>query len=74
MLHRILRPQSRNAAQGAAMSADYQKGRADAAKGKYDPPKHSMFESEAAREKMAQRIQEYREGYYDKRREMGLKN
>jgi hypothetical protein len=56
------------------MSADYQKGRADAARGKYDPPKHGFFESEREREKAAQRIQEYREGYYDKRREMGHKD
>ena len=38
------------------MSADYQKGRADAARGKYDPPKHGFFESERERERMAQRI------------------
>ena len=56
------------------MAADYQKGRADAARGKYDPPKHAFFESEQEGEKMAQRIQEYREGYYDKRREMGHKD
>jgi len=56
------------------MSADYQKGRADAARGKFDPPKHALFESEQARERTAQRIQEYREGYYDKRREMGHKS
>ena len=56
------------------MGADYQKGRADAARGKYDPPKHGFFESERERDKMSQRIQEYREGYYDKRREMGHKD
>ena len=56
------------------MSADYQKGRADAAKGKYDPPEHPMFESKSERERIAQRVQEYREGYYDKRREMGHKS
>ena len=56
------------------MSAYYQKGRADAAKGKFDPPKHGMFDSKTTTEKKAQAIQEYREGYYDKRREMGLKN
>ena len=53
------------------MAADYQKGRADAAKGNYDPPKHYPFESAAASAKAEQRIQEYREGYNDKRREMG---
>lgn len=53
------------------MSADYQKGRADAAKGTYNPPKRGMFASASERERIAQRIEEYREGYYDKRREMG---
>lgn len=53
------------------MSADYQKGRADAAKGKYEPPKHSIMDSRAQKERTEQRIQEYREGYNDKRREMG---
>ena len=53
------------------MAADYQKGRADAAKGKLDPPRHAMLETQAAKEKMAQRIQEYMEGYNDKRRELG---
>lgn len=55
------------------MAADYQKGRADAAKGKHDPPKHSFGESSSVREKIAQRIQEYEEGYNDKRRELGKK-
>jgi hypothetical protein len=55
------------------MSADYQKGRADAAKGKFDPPKPGFFDSKSESQKMEQRKQEYREGYYDKRREMGLK-
>ena len=53
------------------MAADYQKGRADAAKGKYDPPTHALLETKAAAERMAQRIQEYLEGYNDKRRELG---
>ena len=53
------------------MAADYQKGRADAAKGKREPPKHAFLETKEAAEKMAQRIQEYLEGYNDKRREMG---
>ncbi len=52
------------------MSAYYQKGRADAAKGKFDPPKHMIFESKNEGEKREQEIQEYREGYYDKLREM----
>lgn len=56
------------------MSPYYQKGRADAAKGKYDPPTHSMFDSKKEGETKEQRIQEYREGYYDKRREMGKTN
>ena len=56
------------------MAADYQKGRADAAKGNFDPPKHGLFESKSDSEKKEQRIQEYREGYYDKRREMGKSN
>lgn len=56
------------------MSAHYQKGRADAAKGTYDPPKHHLLESKTTKEKTAQAIQEYREGYYDKRREMGKSN
>ncbi len=56
------------------MGSDYQKGRADAAKGKYDPPTHGFFESKTDYERKEQRIQEYREGYYDKRREMGKSN
>jgi hypothetical protein len=58
------------------MSADHQKGRADASKGKFDPPKHNAIlpESKSDYEKKEQRIQEYREGYYDKRREMGKSN
>lgn len=56
------------------MGPDYQKGRADAAKGKFDPPKHGFLDSKSEYNKKEQRIQEYREGYYDKRREMGLKN
>ena len=56
------------------MSADYQKGRADAAKGKFDPPTHSFIESKNEAASKEQRIQEYREGYYDKRREMGKSN
>jgi len=46
------------------MSAYYQKGRADAAKGKFDPP--------SVKKKIGK--EEYREGYYDKRREMGKSN
>ena len=53
------------------MAADHQKGRADAAKGSYNPPKHSMFGSASERTRTEQRIQEYNEGYNDKRREMG---
>ncbi len=53
------------------MTADYQKGRADAAKGTYDPPKQGLMPSDRERARIEQRIQEYREGYYDKRREMG---
>jgi hypothetical protein len=53
------------------MSADYQRGRADAAEGKYNPPKHVILGSKSTEEKIEQRIQEYREGYNDKRREMG---
>ncbi len=56
------------------MSADYQRGRADAAKGKYDPPSEplaGLLSSKREIERTEQRKQEYREGYYDKRREMG---
>jgi hypothetical protein len=53
------------------MSAYYQKGRADATKGKFDPPSHSIFDSKSETEKKKQAIEEYREGYYDKQREMG---
>ena len=56
------------------MSADYQKGRADAAKGKYDPPSSilgGLCDSKSEAERLQQRVQEYREGYYDKKREMG---
>lgn len=53
------------------MGPYYQKGRADAAKGKYDPPAHGLFESKSEYERIEQKIQEYREGYYDKQREMG---
>ena len=59
------------------MSVDYQRGRADAAKGKYVPPNEpldGMFSSKKEIERMAQRREEYREGYYDKRREMGKSN
>jgi len=56
------------------MSAYYQNGRADAAKGKFNPPKHGFFESKNDWQKTEQKIQEYREGYYDKRREMGKSN
>lgn len=38
------------------MSADYQRGRADAAKGKYDPPKHSIFASQKETQKTEQRV------------------
>lgn len=56
------------------MSADYQKGRADAAKGKYDPPSEplgGLLSTKREKERAEQRKQEYREGYYDKLREMG---
>lgn len=53
------------------MSAHYQKGRADAAKGVYKPPEPRFFASDQERERVLQGAQEYREGYYDKRREMG---
>ena len=56
------------------MAADYQKGRADASKGKFDPPTHGFAESKTEWDRKDQRIQEYREGYYDKRREMGRSN
>lgn len=53
------------------MSKDYQKGRADAAKGVYDPPGPHFGDSKEQRERALQRKEEYREGYHDKRREMG---
>lgn len=53
------------------MRSDYQKGRADAAMDKYDPPEHKIFENKQDREDTNIRIQEYNEGYHDKRREMG---
>jgi len=56
------------------MGAHYQKGRADAAKGHFDPPKAGFFASKSESEKAEQAKQEYREGYYDKRREMGKKD
>ncbi len=56
------------------MSAYYQKGRADAAKGKFDPPSVGMFDTKAEAEKKKVGKEEYREGYYDKRREMGKSN
>jgi len=53
------------------MSDYYQKGRADAAKGVYKPPEPRFFASDGERDRMHQAAQEYREGYNDKRREMG---
>lgn len=58
------------------MSSDKQKGRADAAKGKYDPPSApfaGLFSSKSETNHMSQRAQNYREGYYDKKNEMRKK-
>jgi hypothetical protein len=56
------------------MSTYYQKGRANAAKGKFDLPKHGMFDSTSEAENKEQAIQEYRERYYNKRGELGKAN
>lgn len=58
------------------MSSDKQKGRADAAKGKYDPPSSPLggiFDSKKESERMPERREQYREGYYDKKNEMNKK-
>ena len=58
------------------MSSDKQRGRADAAKGKYDPPSEplgGLFSSKRDIERTAQRKEEHREGYYDKKRGMERK-
>jgi hypothetical protein len=55
---------------------DYQKGRADAAKGKYDPPKEplgGLLSSSREVKKTSERAEHYREGYYDKKKEMKKK-
>lgn len=55
------------------MSSDNQRGRADAAAAKYDPPSlilGGFFSSGKEQERMEKRVQEYREGYNDKRREL----
>ncbi len=54
--------------------SDYQKGRADAAKGKFDPPSlplGGLISSKDEVERNSQRKEEYREGFYDKKRELG---
>lgn len=56
--------------------SDKQKGRADAAKGSYNPPSDPLcgiFSSRRDIERTAKRREDYREGYYDKRRQMGKK-
>lgn len=52
------------------MSTYYQRGRADAARGVYDPPNTSIFDSKAESNRILDRKEEYREGYHDKKREM----
>ncbi len=54
------------------MSKDYQNGRADAAKGTYDPPKEplgGLLSSTREVNRTAERAGNYREGYYDKKGE-----
>ncbi len=52
------------------MSSARQKGRADAAAGKYKPPGHSFFgNAQKFREELKQK-EVYREGYHDKKSEM----
>lgn len=58
------------------MSSDKARGRADAAAGRYAPPQHGFFDtgafdSKKEIERTNQRKQEYREGYHDKKREIG---
>lgn len=58
------------------MSSAKQQGRADAAKGwgNYNPPSRAgVFASDKEHEKATTRREEYREGYYDKRRELEKK-
>ena len=55
------------------MSNDKQRGRADAAKGTYNPPSEplgGLFSSTRDSQRTAGRREQYREGYYDKKREM----
>ena len=53
---------------------DHKKGRADRAKGKYDPPKGGplggLFDTKSEVKKTQERKESYREGYYDKDREI----
>ncbi len=55
------------------MSSDKQKGRADAAKGEYNPPSSPLggiFDTKKESERMSERKELYREGYHDKKREI----
>jgi hypothetical protein len=55
------------------MASDYQKGRADASKGKFDPPSEplgGLLSTKKEIERTSERKEVYREGYYDKKREM----
>jgi hypothetical protein len=55
------------------MSSAKQRGRADASKGSYNPPSEplgGLFSTKKEIERTAERREQYREGYYDKKREM----
>jgi len=47
-----------------------QNGRADAAKGDWNPPTYGVFDSHDKVEKVIEERGEYREGFYDKKNEM----
>lgn len=58
------------------MSNDKQKGRADAAQGKYNPPSSPLggiFDTRKESSRLSERREQYREGYHDKKNEMGRK-
>ena len=52
------------------MTSSKQKGRADAAQGKYAPPLGPLFSAPETDKEALHRREEYREGHYEKRCEM----
>jgi hypothetical protein len=50
---------------------DHQAGRADAAAGRYRPPTPNILNTERTCREKEVRREHYKEGYYDKKRQMG---